>query len=144
MVEVVFFEKPGCINNTKQKKLLSAAGCKVVAQDLLGHLWSKGELELYFQDLPVEQWFNKSAPRLKSGEVSLENLDHHAAMELLLNDHLLIRRPLIEVKGKHLVGFDIDELHKLIGKHIFETEEDIESCPKQDDFSECRVKSVER
>ncbi len=30
MVRVIFYEKPGCINNTKQKALLWAAGLDIL------------------------------------------------------------------------------------------------------------------
>lgn len=35
MATVIFYEKPGCINNTKQKARLLAAGHEVQAHNLL-------------------------------------------------------------------------------------------------------------
>lgn len=50
---------------------------------------------------------------MKSGEIDPESLDAKVALEYLLSDHLLIRRPLIECMGKQLAGFDTDELSLL-------------------------------
>ncbi|MBI1424317.1 MAG: hypothetical protein GC149_12685 [Gammaproteobacteria bacterium] len=39
MAEIVFYEKPGCGNNTRQKALLAAAGHHVIARNLLTEPW---------------------------------------------------------------------------------------------------------
>jgi hypothetical protein len=39
MATVTFYEKPGCINNTRQKKLLVAVAHQVVALNLLTEAW---------------------------------------------------------------------------------------------------------
>ena len=49
MAEVIFYEKPGCINNTKQKALLQAAGHLVDARNLLTESWSSESLWLFLQ-----------------------------------------------------------------------------------------------
>lgn len=67
------------------------------------------------ENLPVSQWFNRASPRVKSGEISPETLDEKKSMEVLLSDHLLIRRPLIECMGKKMAGFEIDEISRLTG-----------------------------
>ncbi len=41
MAQITFFEKPGCINNTKQKAWLKTAGHEVQVVNLLEHSWSK-------------------------------------------------------------------------------------------------------
>lgn len=41
MTEIIFFEKTGCVNNTKQKELLSLAGHKVIPIDILKHNWNE-------------------------------------------------------------------------------------------------------
>ena len=35
MATVIFYEKPGCVGNAKQKRLLADAGHEVVPRDLL-------------------------------------------------------------------------------------------------------------
>lgn len=106
MVEVHFFEKPGCINNTKQKQLMAAKGYKVVSYDLIKKSWTAEELKVYLQDRPVDEWFNLSAPRIKSGEINIEVYNEESALEEMVKDHYLIKRPLLRVGDKYACGFD--------------------------------------
>lgn len=105
MATVVFYEKPGCGNNTRQKAMLAAAGHEVVARNLLTEPWTAERLLEFFGQRPVAEWFNRAAPRVKSGEIVPENLDAGTALELMLQDRLLIRRPLLESAGRMEVGF---------------------------------------
>ncbi len=129
-----FYEKPGCINNSKQKQLLEAAGCEFQAHDLLAEPWSTERLAAFFQGLPVADWFNRSAPRVKSGEVVPEALSADEALALLLQEPLLIRRPLMERDGKHLVGFDRDAMRERFAIQLPDEVPD-ESCPRNDGHS---------
>jgi nitrogenase-associated protein len=99
MATIVFYEKPGCASNTRQKVLLAAAGHTVLARSVLTEAWSAQRLRAFFGTLPVAAWFNPSAPRIQSGEVQPDALDESAALGLMLADPLLIRRPLLEVDG---------------------------------------------
>ena len=114
-MRVNFYEKPGCANNSRQKRLLEAAGCRVLAHDLLREPWTADRLRAFFGDRPVAQWFNRAAPRVKSGAVRPDDLDAATALSLLLAEPLLIRRPLIEVAGWRTVGFDAAELERQLG-----------------------------
>lgn len=128
---VVFYEKPGCANNTRQKALLAAAGHTVQAKSLLTEPWCAERLRAFFGELPVAQWFNPSAPRIKSGEVVPAQLDAEAALNLMLADPLLIRRPLMEVDGERRVGFDAAAVDAWIGlQSPALNDEDLERCRK--------------
>ena len=61
MATVIFYEKPGCGNNTKQKVWLAASGHTVLAKNLLTEKWTAERLRPFFGDLPVAQWFNPAA-----------------------------------------------------------------------------------
>jgi len=115
MARVIFYSKPGCKGGTKQKVLLTAAGHEVVAHSLLSEPWTVERLRSFFGDRPVAEWFNPSAPKVKSGEVVPEKLDEQTALLLMLQDPLLIRRPLIEVGNRREVGFDTEKLDAWIG-----------------------------
>ena len=115
MARVIFYEKPGCKNNTRQKVLLTAAGHQVIAYSLLREPWTKERLKSFFGDRPVIEWFNKAAPRIKSGEVNPENVDGETALMMMLRDPLLIRRPLLEVGEQREVGFDVEKIDAWIG-----------------------------
>ncbi|HET9934245.1 MAG TPA: ArsC/Spx/MgsR family protein, partial [Polyangiaceae bacterium] len=115
MARIVFFEKVGCANNSRQKAWLTAAGHVVEARDLLHHPWSREELLSYFAVLPVADWFNRAAPKVKSGEIVPEALDREAALGLLQREPLLIRRPLLYVDDQRAVGFDVERIHAWLG-----------------------------
>lgn len=130
MATVIFFEKPGCANNTRQKLWLAASGHKVLARDLLKEKWRKEELRLFFGELPVTQWFNPSAPRIKSGEVDPAELDETTALSLMVAEPLLIRRPLMKTGDVCRVGFDEHAVRAWIGLNDNKQEGNIEACPK--------------
>jgi len=115
MARVIFYEKTGCKNNTKQKTLLTAAGHEVIPYNLLTEPWTVERLRSFFGDRPVVEWINRAAPAVKSGEVVPENLDAQTAMILMLRDPLLIRRPLIQVGDRREVGFDVEKINAWIG-----------------------------
>lgn len=52
-MKVVFYEKPGCVNNTKQKALLARAGHEVEARSLLDCPFDAATLRAFFGDLPT-------------------------------------------------------------------------------------------
>jgi nitrogenase-associated protein len=116
MTHIVFFEKPGCGGNAKQRAALEAAGHTLERHSLLDAGWTRDSLMPFLQDLPVAQWFNRAAPRVKSGEVVPEALDAEAALALLLAEPLLIRRPLMQrPDGARLVGFDTEAVDRFVG-----------------------------
>lgn len=125
-MKVVFYEKPGCVNNTRQKALLAQAGHEVEARSLLDWPFTPPGLRAFFADLPLAAWFNASAPRLKSGEVRPEQLDEDGAIAAMLADRLLIRRPLIEAGGQLSAGFD-ETIQSRLGAT---TRADVETCPR--------------
>ena len=115
MSTVIFYEKPGCGNNTKQKLWLAASGHTVLAKNLLTEKWSETRLRAFFGNLHVVQWFNPAAPKIKSGEVDPAKLDAQTALAMMLVDPLLIRRPLMEVDGVFCTGFDAKAVDSWIG-----------------------------
>ena len=131
MATVLFYEKPGCINNTRQKVLLAAAGHTVQAKSLLTEKWTSDRLRGFFGALPVAEWFNPSSPRVYGGEISPDALNEGEALKLMLADPLLIRRPLMEVDGERRVGFDQDAVDRWIGLSSKAEREDLETCPRK-------------
>lgn len=137
MATVIFYEKPGCINNTRQKKLLRAAGHLVDARNLLKQSWEPEQLSRFLEPEECESWLNRSHPGLKSGELTLQLNQPGAVLETLCQEPLLIRRPLIEVYGRCLQGFDAELLGELIGLSEM-PEGDIETCPRSDQVTSCK------
>jgi nitrogenase-associated protein len=137
MATVTFYEKPGCINNIRQKKLLAAAGHEVVALDLLTEAWQPDRLRPFFGKLAVRNWFNYSAPAIKHGEIDPENLTEQEALALMLKNPLLIRRPLMQVGDSLMAGFDQYAVDKWIGLKETESYQNIESCPRPPASASC-------
>lgn len=138
MARVIFYEKPGCKGGTKQKVLLTAAGHEVVAYSLLTEPWTAERLRSFFGDRPVAEWFNKAAPRVKSGEVIPENIDADTALVMMLRDPLLIRRPLIEVGNKRETGFDVEKIDAWIGlKPVDDSFKEMSEKLMQEDLQGC-------
>lgn len=115
MAHITFFEKPGCGGNAKQKGLLRAARHTLDVRDLLEWRWTAQALLEFLAPLPVADWFNRAAPRIKSGEIVPETLDAGAALALLLAEPLLIRRPLMALGEQRMVGFDAERVHAWVG-----------------------------
>jgi nitrogenase-associated protein len=137
MAQIVFYEKPGCSNNTRQKALLAAAGHEVVARNLLTEAWTPERLLDFFGARPVTEWFNRAAPSIKSGELMPELLGETEALQLMLADPLLIRRPLIEANGRREAGFDQELIHDWLGLTPLGT--DLENCPRSHQQTPCPV-----
>lgn len=131
MAQVIFYEKPGCINNTRQKKRLRNAGHTVVAKNLLTEDWGTNpdHLRAFFDGKPVSEWFNRSAPLIKRGAIDPEALDEQQAIELMVIEPLLIRRPLMQVGGEKMVGFDEIKVDAWIGLSELDGEQ-LELCPR--------------
>lgn len=116
MTTIVFYEKPGCGGNARQRAMLQAAGHELDRRDLLTTRWTRASLLRFLAPLPVAQWFNRAAPRVKQGLVTPESLGADEALALLLDDPLLIRRPLMaRPDGATLVGFDLAAVQAFVG-----------------------------
>ena len=137
MATVTFYEKPGCSNNTRQKKLLAAAGHQVVAKDILTEIWQAERLRAFFGELAVRDWYNYSAPAIKLGEIEPDTLTEQEALALMLQNPLLIRRPLMQVGDDVMAGFDQQAVDNWIGLQKIETTADLESCPRTLEKANC-------
>lgn len=79
----------------------------------------------------MPEWFNRSAPRIKSGEVVPEQCTAEQTLALMVDDPLLIRRPLMAVGEQRRVGFDPQAVEAWIGLDAKPTDHgDLEACPR--------------
>jgi len=115
MANVIFYEKPGCASNAKQKALLLASGHAVDARDLLHEAWSVSSLRPFFGEKPVREWFNAASPRVKSGEVRPDAVNPQEAIVMMILDPGLIRRPLMRVGDHCESGFNPGAVGRWIG-----------------------------
>ena len=137
MATVYFYEKPGCSNNTRQKKLLAAAGHQVVAKNLLTEPWQSERLRSFFGALAVRDWFNYSAPAIKYSDIEPDKLTEQEALALMLENPLLIRRPLMQAGDSLMAGFDQQTVDSWIGLQKIEAASDLESCPRTHAQASC-------
>ena len=117
MTHIIFFEKPGCGGNARQRTALEAAGHTLERRNLLTAHWTRDSLLAFLAPLPVPDWFNRAAPRVKSGDIQPDVLGAEAALALLLKEPLLIRRPLMQRSDnatRH-VGFETAAVEAWIG-----------------------------
>jgi nitrogenase-associated protein len=115
VAHIIFWEKPGCAGNARQRALLLASGHTLNVKNLLIEAWDAERLRSFFGERPVAEWFNRSSPRVKSGEVTPDALNEDEALGLMLADPLLIRRPLLEANGRREAGFDPERIGAWIG-----------------------------
>ncbi|KGT73075.1 arsenate reductase [Bradyrhizobium japonicum] len=134
MATIIFYQKPGCATNARQIQALKSAGHDVVVQDILKEPWHADELRSFFRNMPVGSWFNRAAPRVKSGEVNLDSIDAASALALMVSDPLLIRRPLIDLDGIRCAGLDREPALSLLGHR---TQEHLQGCLHQATRTRC-------
>jgi len=115
---VVFYEKPFCAANAKQKQILRASGCTIIERNLLEHDLDKETLRTFMGEKNVTDWFNPAAPAIKNGEISPDTLNEEAAMELLMSNPILIRRPLMVIGNEKLCGFDEKKVSEVLERYV--------------------------
>lgn len=144
MAHVIFHERPGCLNNSRQKVMLARAGHTVEAHDLLAECWTPESLGPFLASLPVAQWFNPAATRVKNGEVDPTAFadtppDRARALAALCADPLLIRRPLMEAAGQYRCGFEPRAVDAWIGlAEVPGAAADVQTCPFMEMAQGCR------
>jgi nitrogenase-associated protein len=126
MKKAVFYEKTGCTGNAKQQKTLMENGFELEIRSLLDTPWKKETLRPFFGDRPVADWFNDKAPDVKSGHVKPDMYTADEAIEVMMQDPILIRRPLIDYDGVKSCGFDDYVMYDVL--KLPKAGEDMEAC----------------
>lgn len=140
MAHVIFWEKPGCSSNARQRGLLLAAGHTVDVRDLLTTAWTPDTLRPFLAALPVAEWFNSRAPQVRDGDINPAAYSEDLALALLAATPLLIRRPLLQVGVDRRCGFappDIDTWIGLTAGGAAIPAREAEACAKGSDGPPC-------
>jgi nitrogenase-associated protein len=103
----------------------------------LTETWQAERLRAFFGELAVRAWFNYSAPAIKLGEIEPDTLIEQEALALMLENPLLIRRPLMQVGDSLMAGFDQQAVDNWIGLQTIEATSDLESCPRTPEKAGC-------
>lgn len=129
--KVIFYEKTGCSGNARQKTLLREHGIAFEVRSLLDTPWNKPTLEAFFEGLNPKEMLNPFAPQLKGGSFKLEDYTKESLIEKMVQEPLLIRRPLLEIGTVKLCGFDIEKLNTLLHVNM-PTPSNINACLSSD------------
>lgn len=127
MAFIIFYEKPGCINGEKQKAILIRAGHTLECRDIITFPWSRDSLYPFIVGKMPKQTMNYTAPAVKEGKINPEELSQEEASAVMASDPILIKRPLVEVDGLFIQGFDHPELKPYLGD--WDSSEDVTTCP---------------
>ena len=115
MATIIFWEKPGCIGNARQKQILADSGHLLDVRNLLTEAWSAETLRPFLGDKPVSEWFNMTNPDIKKGAIVPSQLSEEEALALMLKEPLLVRRPLMQAGDKKVCGFEVETLDQWFG-----------------------------
>lgn len=138
MANIIFYTKTGCAGGAKQKALLISSGHNVEERSLLDIKWTPEILKKYFNGLEIKEWYNKNAPAVKAGIVIPGELPEKETLDLLCENPILIKRPLMEIDGKLVCGFDTEALKKIIElKNI--PSEDLTKCQMNSKDNPCKT-----
>lgn len=110
MATIVFYGNPQSDENLEQSNWLSTRGHEVDVRDLTQEAWSVSSLRPYFGAKPVREWFNPNAPRVKKGEINLEDITPQQALVMLILEPELINAPLMRIGSHCEAGFNLREL----------------------------------
>jgi nitrogenase-associated protein len=131
MSTIRFFEKRGCATNAKQKKCLQNAGHTLLVEDLLAYPWAENAVYLrtFFGEKPLADWFNGNAPDIKNAVIDVALFDEKSAIDAMMANPLLIRRPLMEWDSLKMAGFNANEVRAKLGLDLENLPQD--SCSMQ-------------
>ncbi len=133
--KVIFYEKPGCAGNGRQKELLKKHGVSFEVRSMISNKWDKPTLEAFFEGLSKEEIYNPFATKIKEGKFDPNAYTKEELIEQMLKEPLLIKRPLIEVDDVKLCGFDIAKLNALLEIDM-PVPKDINACLSSDKCEE--------
>ncbi len=131
-----FYEKPGCVGNQNQQALLRTRGVQPAVRNLLSQPWTAETLRPFFGNKPVVEWFNPSAPAVKSGAIKIATLSARQALNLMLVEPLLIRRPLLQYGQLRQSGFVNGPVLAALGI-VLDDPSDLSACPMDGDAPDC-------
>ena len=110
---VLFIEYPKCSTCQKAKRWLQENNIKFEDRNIVEQVPTAQELERWIKqsNKEIKSWFNTSG--LKYRELKLKEklptMSDEEKIELLTSDGMLIKRPILVIDNKVLVGFKPDE-----------------------------------
>ena len=110
---MIFIEYPKCSTCKKAKKFLDDNNCIYEDRNIVLERPTKDELDKFIKksDKDINKFFNTSG--LKYRELNLKDklkdMSYDEKIKLLSTDGMLVKRPILVLKDKVLVGFNEKE-----------------------------------
>ena len=112
-MSVLFIEYPKCATCQKAKKWLQENNIEFEDRHILEQTPTAQELEKWIKqsNKEIKSWFNTSGLKYKELKLKekLPTMSDEEKIELLTSDGMLIKRPILVIDNKVLVGFKPDE-----------------------------------
>jgi len=93
---------------------LEGRGAEVVKHDLTREPPSRELLERLIDEARLEDFINTRSPAYKERNLGLRKLTKKQAIDLMMEEPNLIRRPLVISKGKAVFGYKPEEYEALV------------------------------
>lgn len=106
---MLFIEYPKCSTCKKAKNFLDKNKLQYIDRDIKLNKPTKEELRKWISisNLPVEKFFNTSGIKYRELNLkdTLKDVDFETKLDILSSDGMLIKRPILVLDNKVLVGF---------------------------------------
>lgn len=115
---MILIEYPKCSTCKKAEKYLNNKGCQYTIRDIVKDTPNKEELEKLINqsNKEIRKFFNTSGIKYRELGLKdkLDNMTDSEKLELLASDGMLIKRPILLVDDKVLIGFKEKEWNEII------------------------------
>ncbi len=118
---VSFYGKTGCRGNARQMEQLRSAGYVIQEISLLDKEWDTESLPKFFNGEPIHRFVNTRAPQVASGDFDPHALSQPELLMAMINEPILIKRPLLFFRGEFACGFDSELVTRLLGNQQTDT-----------------------
>ncbi|MCZ4295642.1 ArsC family reductase [Vibrio sinaloensis] len=107
---ITMYGIPNCDTIKKAKKWLEAEGMEYHFHDYRKQGIDKAMVETFCQQLGWENVVNKRGTTFRQlSQEQKDNLDQHSAIELLVEQPAMIKRPILVANGTYHLGFKADQ-----------------------------------
>jgi nitrogenase-associated protein len=119
---ISFYGKTGCKGNARQIEQLKRADYVVQVIDILTKEWDVETLLKFIATETVQACVNQRAPQISSGEFNPLELNDSELLQAMIQDPILIKRPLIFYRGEFACGFDHPLVKRLLNEEPIDYE----------------------
>ena len=92
---------------------LEGKGIDITKHDLAKDPPSRAQLEAWIDDAHPEDFLNKRSPAYKDRNLGARKFTKKQVIDLIEEEPNLIRRPVVLIKGKPVVGYSPDDYDRI-------------------------------